>query len=51
MNFFVRFKEELKDLNMSKKAVFLDKAIFLQPQNEVITPIKALFFLCKYRAG
>ena len=48
MNF--RFKEELKDLNASKSCI-LDKAIFLQLQNEVITPIKPLFFLCKYRAG
>ncbi len=50
MDFFVRFKEKLKDLDASKKAVFYIKQ-FLQPQNEVFTPIKSLFFLCKHRAG
>ena len=44
MDFFARFKEKLKDLNASKKAVFYIKQ-FLQPQNKVITPIKP-FFSC-----
>ena len=44
MDFFVRFKEKLKDLDASKKAVFYIKQ-FLQPQNKVITPIKP-FFSC-----